>query len=490
MRIGIIAIQHESNTFVQSATTLDDFKHDALACGEDVRPIFEDALHEVGGFFTGLKHAQVEAVPIFAARAVPGGPVAAETFDELIATMLKQLEKAGKLDGLLVAPHGAGVCDSVRDMDGYWLELVREKIGESIPMICTLDAHANVSQRMIDTCDATIVYRTNPHVDQFERGVEAANLMVETVRGNIRPTMAACLVPVAINIERQHTESEPCRSLIESADEMLKLDRVVSNSIILGFPYADVEEMGAGFIVVTDNAPELAKELADKLGDELITRREEFVAQLIGVEEAIEQACQLEGPVCLLDMGDNVGGGSSADGTLILHALKKYPKVKSCVCLFDPQAAEQAIKTGAGATIRRFSMGGKLDDRLGTPLVCDVEVLSIHDGLFTEGEVRHGGKTEYNMGPSAVVRTDFGATILLNSFRTPPFSLKQLTSCGIEPTDFQVLVAKGVQAPLAAYRPVCPHAIRVNTAGPTSADMEQLTYRHRRKPLFPFERDM
>ncbi len=488
MRIGIIAIQHESNTFVQTATTLDDFRHDALVCGDEVRQLFEDALHEVGGFFTGLKQAQADAVPIFAARAVPGGAVTKDTFDELIATMLKQLDAAGDLDGLLVAPHGAGVCESVRDMDGYWLELIRQKIGDSIPIICTLDAHANVSQRMIDACDATIVYRTNPHVDQFERGVEAANLMVQTVDGTARPTQAVCLVPVAINIERQHTQSQPCQSLIASADEMLKLDRVLSNSVVLGFPYADVEEMGASFIVVTDNAPELAAELANKLGDELISRREEFVAHLIGIEEALETASQLEGPVCLLDMGDNVGGGSSADGTLILHALRERRDMKSCACLFDPEAAGQAITAGVGAKITQFSMGGKLDERLGPPLITDVEVVSIHDGLFTEDEVRHGGKTEYNMGPSAVVQTDFGATVLLNSFRTPPFSLKQLTSCGIEPKEFQVLIAKGVQAPLAAYSPVCPQSIRVNTAGPTSADMEQLTYQHRRKPLFPFER--
>ncbi len=489
MRVGIIAIQHESNTFVQTATTLDDFRHDVLACGEAVRQVFEGALHEVGGFFTGLNAAGIEAVPVFAARAVPGGPVAKETFDELISTMLKELEKADELDGLLVAPHGAGVCESVRDMDGYWLELVRQKIGNSIPMICTLDAHANVSQRMIDVCDATVVYRTNPHVDQFERGVEAANLMAQTVKGIVRPTQAVCLVPVAINIERQHTESQPCKSLIDSANKMLKIDRVLSNSIVLGFPYADVEEMGAGFVVVTDNDSELAAELVKKLGDELISRREEFVAQLIGIEQAIETASQLKGPVCLLDMGDNVGGGSSADGTLILHALRKRQDMKSCACLFDPQAAEQAIAAGVGAKLAQFSMGGKLDERLGPPFIADVEVVSVHDGLFSEDEVRHGGKTEYNMGPSAVVRTDFGATILLNSFRTPPFSLKQLTSCGIEPESFHVLIAKGVQAPLAAYSPVCPHSIRVNTAGPTSADMEHLTYQHRRKPLFPFERE-
>lgn len=501
MRIGIISLQHESNTFVRTATTLDDFKHDVLAVGEEVRQVFQDALHEVGGFFSGLSEAGIEAVPIFAARAVPGGQVSKQTFDDLTSALLEQLAKAGPLDGLLVAPHGAGVCESVRDMDGYWLELVRNQVGNSIPIICTLDAHANLSQRMVDLCDATIVYRTNPHLDQHERGVEAATLIGQTVYGKVRPTQAACLVPVAINIERQHTESEPCKSLYRMADKMLERSDVLSNSVVLGFPYADVEEMGASFVVVTDNNPELATELANQLGDELRSRCEEFVAHLIGVEEALDQAECLEGPVCLLDMGDNVGGGSPADGTLVLHAVQQRQSFDSpsgspllrgrtcCACLFDPEAAQQAILAGVGSQISQFAMGGKLDERVGLPLIADVRVVSVHDGIFREEEVRHGGKTEYNMGPSVVLETDFGATILLNSFRTPPFSLKQLTSCGIDPAQYQLVIAKGVQAPLAAYSPVCPSSIRVNTAGPTCADMGNLDYKYRSRPLFPFERE-
>ncbi len=228
--------------------------------------------------------------------------------------------------------------------------------------------------------------------------------------------------------------------------------------------------------------------MVKELGDELISRREEFVARLIGIEEALDQAENLEGPVCLLDMGDNVGGGSPADGTLILHAFQQRKGLTCCACLFDPEAAKAAIEVGAGDSISQFAMGGKLDDRLGSPFVADVKIISVHDGRFTENEVRHGGKTEYNMGPSAVVETDSGLTILLNSFRTPPFSLKQLTSCDINPEKYNFLVAKGVQAPLAAYSPVCPNFIRVNSPGPTSADMIKLKYQHRRQTLFPFER--
>ena len=157
MRIGILSIQHESNTFVRTPTTLADFRHDVLASGEDVRQVFRGSQHEVAGFFDGLADidvgVDVEAIPIFAARAIPGGPITKETLDQLVSALLEQLDAAGPLDGLLVAPHGAAVCESVRDMDGYWLELLRQRVGIAMPMVCTLDAHANVSQRMVEACN-------------------------------------------------------------------------------------------------------------------------------------------------------------------------------------------------------------------------------------------------------------------------------------------------------------------------------------------------
>lgn len=487
-RVGILSIQHESNTFIQTHTTLADFKHDVLAMGDQVRRVFADAAHEVGGFLVGLEEAGLTPIPIFAARALPGGAIVKETLDQLTRLLLDQLAEAGPLDGLLVAPHGAAVCDTVHDMDGYWLQLVRQRVGCDLPIVCTLDLHANLSSRMMRMCDATLAYRTNPHLDQRARGIEAAQLMARILTKSIRPTQAACYTPIAMNIERQNTESEPCKSLYTLANRMLQCEGVLSNSVVLGFPYADVEEMGTSFIVVTDNNPELATRLAGELEGHLIARREEFLGHAVGILDALEQAERLQGPVCLLDMGDNVGGGSGADGTLILHAIQGRKGPTCFACLYDPAAAERAIQAGVQARVTNLSMGGKTDSRLGPPLVADIRVNSVHAGTFTEDLIRHGGKTQFDMGPTAVVETDFGLTLMLNSHRTPPFSLKQLTSCGIEPGNYQVLIAKGVQAPLAAYSPVCSTWIQVDTSGPTCANMTRLDYQHRRKPLFPFER--
>ncbi len=486
MRVGIVAVQHESNTFLNTPTTWEDFEHGAMLHGPAIRGDYANSHHEVGGFFQGLDEAGIESVPIFLAWAMPGGPVTAPTLDKLLAAMLVELKQAGQLDGVLVAPHGAAVATNRSDMDGYWLRELRSRVGPKLPMVGTLDLHANVSQAMVRATDVLLAYRTNPHLDQRERGVEAARLMARMLRGDVHPTQAVACPPLVINIERQATGSSPCRECYEALDDMLDDRRVLSNSLLLGFPYADVREMGASVIVVTNDEPQLAERLAGEFADYLVQRRNSFVGQLIDIDEALEQASTSPGPVCLLDMGDNVGGGSPGDGTLLLHAICRRGIRQAFACLYDPASAAQAAAAGVGAQIE-MQLGGKTDQLHGEALRATARVRSLHSGRFSEDKARHGGRRHYDMGPTAVVDLDLGPTVMLVSRRVAPFSLEQLTSCGIDPADFQAIIAKGVHAPVAAYAPVCPTLLRVNTPGATTADIAQLSYVNRRRPLFPFE---
>jgi microcystin degradation protein MlrC len=488
MRVGILALLQESNTFLTGKTTLAHFEQDLHCEGDEVRRRLADAHHEVGGFFAGLADAGIEAVPIFAARALPYGVITADAFNELIRRMLTALDRAGPLDGLLVAPHGATVAENAPDADGHWLAAVRERVGVKVPIIGTLDLHANLSPKMVAACDALIAYRMNPHLDQRARGQDAAKLMARTLRGEVRPMMAARFPPLAVNIERQSTSESPCRELYAYADEQLRQPGVLSNSLLLGFPYADVPEMGAAVISITDNDAERANQFAEELARYWWNHRHDFIGQLIDVNDAITPAAALDGPVCLLDMGDNVGGGSPGDGTLIAHELHRRRLGPSFVCLADAESAQAAKQAGIGHRVR-LRVGGKTDSLHGEPLEAEFTVRGLFDGHFTEPNPRHGGITTFDQGPTAIVESDSGLTVMLTTKRMVPFSLNQLTSCGLDPTRFRVLVAKGVHAPVAAYAPVCKHLIRVDTPGVTSADLNRLTYHHRRRPLFPFELD-
>ncbi len=488
MRVGILSLIHESNTFSHTPTTLDLFRRDGILTGEAVADHFRGGFHEISGFLEGLDGAGIDAVPMFYASTPPSGRITVDTCDALIEMMFAQLAAAGPLDGLLVAPHGANAGEGAdyHDLDGCWLNRLRGEVGPDIPIICTIDPHANLSQRMVAACDATIAYRTNPHLDQKQRGLEAAALMARTLRGEVRPVQAAAFPPVAIGIERQYTSSPPCRPLYEKADAWLEATGVLSDSIVLGFPYADVPEMGSAFIAVTDGDPDLAQRIADDLAGYLVAHRHEFVGEFISIPEAVDAALDGEGPVCLLDMGDNVGGGSAADGTLIAHELLKRGEVKTFLCLYDPGSVERAVAAGVGARLT-LEMGGKTDDRHGPPIRTEVRVQGIHEGRFTETAVRHGGRTAFYMGRTAVVTTDSGLTVSLTSLRTVPVSLGMMTSIGLDPTDFHVLIAKGVHAPTAAYAPVSKRLIRVDTPGATTADMRRFDFRYRRRPLYPFE---
>jgi microcystin degradation protein MlrC len=488
MRIGIIALLQESNTFVAQPTRWAHFEQELLVTGDAVRERLAGTHHEVGGMLHALDGEQAEAVPIFAARAMPYGMVEREAAEKLLQRMMTALEAAGPLDGLLVAPHGATVSEPWSDFDGHWLTEVRRVLGLDKPIVGTLDPHANLSPTMVAACNALIAYRTNPHLDQRARGIDAARLIVRTLRGQFQPTMAAAYLPMIINIERQHTAEEPCLSLYRLADQQLMDNRVRSNSILLGFPYADVAEMGTSVIVVTDNEPQLAQQLADELATYIWAHRKDFEGEFQSITDALDKSANLNGPVCLLDMGDNVGGGSPGDGTLLAQAIHERKLPKSLVVLCDSESVAMAEAIGEWGT-GLFRVGGKTDKRHGPPLACEATVQGLFDGQFEEPHPRHGGIQTFDQGRTAVVRTDTGLTFVLTSRRTPPYSLRQLTSVGLDPAEFHLIVAKGVNAPIAAYREVCRSFLRVNTPGCTAADLSEFHYEHRRRPLFPLERD-
>ncbi len=488
MRVGIVSLIHESNTFISLETNLDMFKSSFLLSGEEITTQFAGGHHEISGFFQGLEENDIEAVPIFYASTAPSGTITRETCEELMEMIFTGIEEAGRLDGMLVAPHGAnaGEGDEYRDLDGHWLSRLRQTVGADFPIICTIDPHANLTPRMVNACNATIAYRSTPHLDQKQRGIEAVQLMVRMLRDEIKPTQAASFVPLAMNIEAQRTLEPPCLPLYEMADQLLSQPGVLSNSVVQGFPYADVEEMGVAFITVTDNNPELAQQQSDILANYIVAHRKEFAGQLISVEDAVSQALTKDGPVCLLDMGDNAGGGSAGDGTVIAHELLRRGEVNAFLCLYDPESVSAATNAGVGKR-HKLTMGGKVDNLHGPPIEAEVTVISQHEGKFQEAEVRHGGHTHFDMGPTAIVKTESGLTVSLTTRRIVPVSLGVMTSCDLDPASFHIIIAKGVHSPVPAYEPVCKNMIRVNTPGTTTADIRTFNYHHRRKPLYPFE---
>ena len=420
---------------------------------------------------------------------MPYGLISADAYAELKHRLPEAIRSHLPLDGLLVAPHGAAVSEGVSDADGDWPQAVRALVGADVPIVATGDPHATLSQPMAEAVDAIVAYRTNLHVDQWARGLEAARLLVGRLNGTVTTRMAAVFPRVAISIDKQCTDEPPLGALVERIEAVRERPEILTSSLWLGCPYADVAEMGSAVTVVSDGDPRAAEQAAEEIALALWDMRTELQVDLPNVPDAVDRAERLEPPVCLLDVGDNVGGGSAADGTALAAELHRRAAGPSFVCLYDPESVAAAEVAGRGA-VRTFRIGGKTDRLHGEILAIECRVLDVFDGRFFEPEIRHGGVHHYDQRRTAVVESAAGLIVMLTSKRMVPFGLHQLTDFGIDPKTFRFIVAKGVNAPLDAYREVCPSFVRVDTPDSTAANMTAFEYRHRRRPMFPFEPDL
>lgn len=485
-RVGIASLMHESNTFYPVPTTREMFQDTCLVSGPEVISHWGEAHHEIGGMLEELPALGLETVPLVTGTAMPSGPVQEDAYEGILEEILDRIS-GESLDGLLLALHGAMVAQHVRDADGRTASTIRRLVGPDLPIVMTLDLHANVSPLMIDSVTATTIYRTYPHLDQRERGREAARILAETMEGRIRPVQSLVKPPVCISILAQATGQEPMAGLYRRMENLIRQDRVISASIAPGFAYADVEEMGPAFLVVTDGDRELAREQALGLARRAWELRENLTLFGTPISQAVEEAMGAEaGPVTLLDVGDNVGGGSPADGTHILQEVIRSGSGPALVVLFDPDAVQACVASGAGNDVS-LRVGGKSDALHGPPIPIRGRVRCLHDGAFVEDEPRHGGARFNNQGLTALVETQEGHAIVLTSLRMAPMSLEQVLSLGIKPKSYRILVAKGAIAPVAAYEPVSSRMVYVDTPGITSANPAHFDYRHRTRPLYPFE---
>ncbi|WP_290227621.1 M81 family metallopeptidase [Cyclobacterium jeungdonense] len=483
-----MGVYHESNTFLEKQTNWEDFQNGHLLYGQSLIEEYRDAYHEIGGMVEVLdKEPDLEIVPLFYAEATPGGTISGEAADRLLMEVKTSLTDAMPLDGLMVVPHGAAVSASYMDFDGHWLKMVRKMLGPNVPIIGTIDPHCNLSDAMVKAVDALIAYKTNPHVDQRNVGIEAGRLMIDTLSGKIQPTMQAVQTKVAISIEMQHTGSSPCKELYQLSSRIGSRRKILSASVVLGFPYADVPEMGTSFIVVADGDEMLARNAVNELNEYIFNNHSKFSGDKIGLDQLPDEIRKAQKPLLLLDMGDNVGGGSPGDSTFLLGMLESLTGQRSFICIYDPEAVKIIKERSSNDPFLTLSIGGKTDQLHGKPVEVSVELISLVEGRFSEKEPRHGGQVNFNMGETAIVKTKSGNTLMLTSLRTVPFSLQQLLHFHIDPFQFDIIVAKGVHAPLAAYQSVCKSIIRANTPGVTRADMINLPYQNRRKPLYPLD---
>ena len=470
MRIVIGSIMHESNTFTPSLTTLEEFhpRYGAALLQETERG-------SLGGIISLLRAQGAELIPTLSAHALPGGVVTRQAYKALRQTLLEGVRAAGAMDGLCLALHGSMQVEEIDDAESDLLSEVRALVGPQVPIVAALDLHANVTATMVEQADGLVAYRTAPHVDSFDTGQRAAELLLWSLRGDRRPTMAFTKLPFLLSGEQSETGAEPMASMIQLLRETEVQSAVLSSSFALGFPWADVYDNGVSAIVVADGDRALAQREADRLASAFWERRAEFDfrVEAYPVDEAIEVAlAAAERTVFLSDSGDNPTAGGTTDIPLVVERLlaKGAPDaVVAAIC--DPAAVEACMAVGVRQKIT-LSIGGKMDTRHGQPL----EVV---------GRVRLLADSE--LGPIAVLRVE-GVDVVLSSQRvavTEPVFLRRL---GIEPLERKTVVLK-IGYLFAPFQAIAPRSILMLSPGCTNCNLTQLEYERVKRPIYPLDPD-
>lgn len=489
--IAIAGFQHESNSFHSVPTPLAEFNRRVIPPGADLIATWADNNDEIAGYIEeGRKHG-FDFYPTVARMAMPAGPVTREAFETITKEILDKLKAAPrKLDGVLLALHGAMVSQDYLHADAEIVRRVREAMGPQMPIIVTHDFHANISPEIVQYSTVLLNYKEVPHVDQKERGRKAAEIMARIVKDGVKPVQVLVKPAMIYNLRFQHTFAEPLKPIVDETKKLEKDPEILAASVAGGYQWGDVPAVGASVVIAVNGNRDRAEREAKRLSNMLWDTRDRLKLNLptpaTAVKMAMEETKTL--PVTLVEMGDNIGGGSAGDSTFMLAELLKQKATGWVSAIYDPAEVERAVKLGIGGAFDAM-VGGKTDKVHGAPVRVRGKVKVLHDGVFMDTAIRHGGQKYYDQGLSAVIEVE-GSTrdlpnyVLLTSKRMVPFSLHQLYSVGIVPERQKILVVKAAVAFRAAYEPLNGRIIEVDTGGSTAVNPAQFNFKNAPKDLF------
>ena len=487
-RIAIGALLVECNHFGGIPTDMASFQRTQYLRENDVLTITDGT---IGGFLHTLSQPdfQCTVVPTVAASACPGGLVLDSTYQTIkteLLTALTTAQQSTGLDGVLLALHGSAATESEYDLEGDLLQAVRATVGSDIPVVVTLDLHAHITQRMLDFADILIAWETYPHRDAAETGARAAQALIDILQGTLQPTMAMGMAPVLVGAINGGTSGDgPFAQTMKYAKSMETLPEVYSTSVFLVHPYLNAPEMGGGGLVITNNAPDLARQLAQDVADFYWKQRFALEPTLISVPTAINVGQSKDGTVVLVDTADCCGGGAAGDSVEVLpYLIALGENISSVMPVVDSAAAAKCHEAGIGATID-LQLGHNHDPKWGVPLHVSGEVLYLSDGRFMySGGIWDG--CEGNMGPTAVLKVA-GVHVCIASFPTYEWCGEQYSALGLDVTGMKYIVAKNPMNYHMAFGHCSEDFIVLDTKGPTPATCKHLPYSHSLRPAFPWD---
>jgi len=478
MRVFIAGLATESSSFSPIPTGRANFEESFVAHGDATQkpPMFFSAPLHV--WRAGAENRSWAVVESLSAFAQPAGPTVRSLYEEYRDEILRDLEAAMPVNIVLYNLHGAMMAVEYPDCEGDLLRRTRAIVGSDATIGAEFDPHAHLTDEMLDAANLLVFYKEYPHTDVAERASDLFRLAADTAEGKIRPIMrdVDCRM-----LGLYQTPKQPMRDFV---DRMLAVesddDRVLSLSLIHGFPWGDHERTGTRMLAITDNDIALAESLAGRFATELWDLREQLRIDYPDIGTALDMAlAEPGGPVVIADVSDNAGGGAPSDTTYFLRAvLERGLKDVALGIFWDPIALRLCLEAGDGARLR-IRVGGKVGPDSGQPVDLDVVVHRI-----AEDNTQSLGGATMSLGTIAWVEAN-GVHLLINDLRTQVFHPEAFTSLGLDLSAMRIVIVKSTQHFYAGFESIASRIIHADTPGPLSTDFASIPYRNRDGNFWP-----
>lgn len=485
MRIALIHVSQETDTFNPVPTTLRDYASFGIYEGAEIVEKLR-GFGEVGGYLKVVEESglAVETVPIVRAFAVAGGRISQEAYRFFHERISAGLRAAGRIDALALQLHGACCADGIDDVEGEQVALCRAILGPDVPILLYLDHHANLTRKMVENSTAIVAHRTQPH-DTFDTGLVGTRLLLRILKGEVRPVTAWRKIPLLSHQEQFLTDRGPMKVWFDRARALEADPRVLQVSHFPMQPWLDVEDGGWATLVVADGDADLAERLADEMADLAWSLRDDFqVREAVAIDDAVRMADAAgRGVVVLSDTADTVFGGTAGDSNLILEAMLRLRiQGPALVPLISPQAACRLAEAGAGATVT-LPLGGDSCPAFFRPIEVTGRVRTVGGGIvpltrYAQSAVDIGRAVIFDVGP---------VTLLISELRGVAGNLPDVyRALGIEPADYKMAVLK-TASNFQFFAPITSQVIRVDTTGPGQSDIFTLPWQRIPRPIYPLD---
>jgi microcystin degradation protein MlrC len=402
--------------------------------------------------------------------------VTEDAFERIVTVMVDGIRNAGKLDAIYLDLHGAMVTEHFDDGEGEILRRVRQAIGNDLPLVASLDLHANVTPAMVEHADALIAYRTYPHVDMADTGRVAARHLASLLRSRQKFAKAFRQLPFLIPISWQCTNDEPTRSIYRKLAAM-ESEAVPTLSFAPGFPAADFRDCGPSVFAYGRTQAD-ADAAADAIEKIIVGHENDFDGRIYspddGVRYAMELAKTASRPIVIADTQDNPGAGGDSDTTGMLRALVRNRAIRAATgVIYDPESAQAAHAAGTGATVT-LALGGKSGIPGDAPYQESFVVEKLSNGQFVAPGPYYGGR-DMDMGPSACLRIG-DVRVVVSSHKAQLADQSMYRYVGIEPTEQSILVNKSSVHFRADFEPIAEKLLICAAPGAMPADTATLPW--------------